>query len=74
MQRVGLHQQAVELDAIEELAQGRDLAAGIGGVGVLGDRHPKGVLSHTKVSTHSVTSGWAAIHCCSRASMPSTSS
>ena len=43
MQRVGLHQKTIQLDAIEELAQCRDLAAGIGGVGVLGDRHPKGV-------------------------------
>ena len=43
MQRVGLHQQAVELDAIQQLAQGRDLAAGIGGVGVLGNGYPKGV-------------------------------
>jgi len=43
MQRVGLHQQAIELDTIEELAQGRNLAAGIGGVGVSGDRYPKGV-------------------------------
>ena len=43
IQRVGLHQQAVELDAIQQLAQGRDLAAGIGGVGVLGNGYPKGV-------------------------------
>ena len=43
MQRVGLHQQAVEINAIQQLAQGRDLAAGIGGVGVLGNRHAKGV-------------------------------
>ena len=43
MQRVGLHQKTIQLDAIEELAQCRDLAAGIGGVGVLGYRHPKGV-------------------------------
>jgi len=41
MQRVGLHQQAIELDTLEELAQSRDLAAGIGGVGVLGDRYPR---------------------------------
>ena len=43
MQRVGLHQQAVELDAIQQLAQGRDLAAGIGGVGVLGNRNAQRV-------------------------------
>ena len=42
MQRVGLYQQAVEINAIHQLAQGRDLAAGIGGVGVLGNRHAKG--------------------------------
>jgi hypothetical protein len=43
MQRVGVYQQAVEINAIHQLAQGRDLAAGIGGVGVLGNRHAKGV-------------------------------
>ena len=32
MQRVGLHQEAVELDAIQQLAQSRDLASGIGGI------------------------------------------
>lgn len=39
MQRVSLDQQAAELDAIEEFAQGTDLTAGVGGVGALGDRH-----------------------------------
>ena len=43
MQGVGLHQQAVEINPIQQLAQGRDLASGIGGVGVLGNRYPKGV-------------------------------
>lgn len=43
MQRVGLHQQAVEINAIQQMVQGRDLASGIGSVGVLDNRHPKGV-------------------------------
>jgi len=43
MQRVGMHQQAVVINAIPQLAQGRDLATGIGGVGVLGNLHAKGV-------------------------------
>jgi len=29
MQRVGLHQKTIQLDTIEELAQCRDLAAGV---------------------------------------------
>ena len=59
MQRVGLHQQAVELDAIQQLAQGRDLASGIGGVGVLGNRHPKGVgvQAHLSDKTRCARSG-----------------
>ena len=43
MQRVGLHQQATELHAIEELPQGLDLAADICGVGVLSDGHAQAV-------------------------------
>jgi hypothetical protein len=43
MQSVCMNQQAIELDAIDELAQGRDLVAVIGGVGVMDDRYPKGV-------------------------------
>jgi len=43
MQRVRLHQQPTELDAIEQLAQSLDLAATVGGVGVLGDRHAEAV-------------------------------
>ncbi len=43
MQRVRLHEQALELDAIEKLAQGLDLAAAVGGVGALGDRHVQAV-------------------------------
>ena len=43
MQRVGLCQQAVEINAIQQLAQGRDLAAGVDGVDVLGNRYAKGV-------------------------------
>ena len=48
MQHVGLHQQAVEINAIQQLAQSRDFAAGIGGVGVLSDRHAQavGVVTH----------------------------
>jgi len=59
MQRVGLHQQAIELDTIEELAQSRDLAACIGGVGVLGDRYPKGVgvQAHLSDKTRCARSG-----------------
>lgn len=43
MQRVRLHQQPLELNAIEQLAQCRDLAAGIGGIGALGNGHPQAV-------------------------------
>ena len=43
MQRVGLHQQATELHAIEQLAQSADLAAAVGGVGVLGEGHAEAV-------------------------------
>lgn len=39
MQRIRLHQQATELNPIEKLAQSLDLAAVVGGVRVLGDRH-----------------------------------
>jgi len=48
MQRVRLHQQTVQFDAIQELPQGRDLAAAIGGVGALGDGHAQrvGVEAH----------------------------
>jgi hypothetical protein len=59
MQRVGLHQQAVELDAIQQLAQSRDLAAGIGGVGVLGNRNAQrvGVQAHLSDKTRCARSG-----------------
>ena len=43
MQRVRLHQQPLELHAVQQLAQRRDLAAGIGGVGALGDGHTQAV-------------------------------
>ena len=43
MQRISLHQQAIEINAIQQLAQGRDLAAGIGGVGVLGNHNAQRV-------------------------------
>jgi len=48
MQRVGLHQHPLELHRLQQLAQGLDLAAGIGGVGGLGDRHTQalGVEAH----------------------------
>jgi hypothetical protein len=48
MQRVRLHQQSLELYPIEELPQGRDLTADIGGIGALGDHHAKAV----RVETH----------------------
>jgi hypothetical protein len=35
MQRVRLRQQSFEINPIKQLAQGRDLTAGIGGVGAL---------------------------------------
>jgi hypothetical protein len=59
MQRVGLHQKTIQLDTIEELAQCRDLAAGIGGVGVLGYRHPKcvGVQAYLSDKTRCARSG-----------------
>jgi len=59
MQRVGLYQQAVELDAIQQLAQGRDLASGIGGVGVLGNRNAQrvGVQAHLGDKTRCARSG-----------------
>ena len=59
MQRVGLHQQAIELDTIEELAQDRDLAAGIGGVGVLGNRNAQrvGVQAHLGDKTRCARGG-----------------
>jgi hypothetical protein len=43
VQRVRLHQQSLEVDAIEQLAQRRNLTAGISGVGALGNGHPKAV-------------------------------
>jgi hypothetical protein len=48
MQRVGLHQDPVKLHRLQQLAQGLDFAAGISGVGGLGDRHTQalGVEAH----------------------------
>ena len=43
MQRVRLNQKSFQLHAIEELPQGRDFSAGVGGVGALGDRHAQRV-------------------------------
>ena len=39
MQRVGLHQDPVKLHRLQQLAQGLDFAAGVSGIGRLGDRH-----------------------------------
>lgn len=59
MQRIGLHQQAIEINAIQQLAQGRDLAAGIGGVGVLGNHNAQrvGVQAHLGDKTLRARSG-----------------
>ena len=48
MQRVGLHQHTLKFDCLQQLAQGLDLATGIGGVGGLGDCHAQalGVEAH----------------------------
>ena len=48
MQRISLHQQPIEINAIQQLAQGRDLAAGIGGVCVFGNHNAQrvGVQAH----------------------------
>ena len=48
MQRVGLHQHTLKLYRLQQLAQGLDLATGIGGVGDLGDRQAQrlGVKAH----------------------------
>ena len=43
MQRIRLHKQPLELHAIEQQAQRRDLTTGIGGVGALGDGHAQAV-------------------------------
>jgi hypothetical protein len=39
MQRIGLHQHTLKFDGLQQLAQGLDLATGIGGVDGLGDCH-----------------------------------
>ena len=43
MQCVRLHEQPLELHAIQQQAQRRDLTTGIGGVGALGDCHTQAV-------------------------------
>lgn len=43
MQRVRLHQQPLEINPIQQLAQRRDLTTGIGGIGALLDRHAEAV-------------------------------
>ena len=54
MQRVRLHQQTFQFDSFQELPQGSDLAAGVGGVGALGDGHAQrvGVETHLSNKTH----------------------
>ena len=39
MQRVSLNEHYLELDGLQQLAQGLNLTTGIGGIGGLGDRH-----------------------------------
>ena len=48
MQHVGLHQDPVKLHLLQQLAQGLDFAAGVGGIGGLGDRHAQrlGIEAH----------------------------
>ena len=60
MQRVRLHQQPLELHAIQQQAQGRDLTTGIGSVGALGDGHTQavGVEAHLGDKTRSAGSGF----------------
>ena len=43
MQRVGLDQHPCEVHTVQELPQGTDLTAGVGGIGALGDRHAQRV-------------------------------
>lgn len=50
MKRVRLHQQSTEIHPIEELTQGLDLTAGIGGLGALGDRYAQAVEVETHLS------------------------
>jgi hypothetical protein len=55
MQRVRLHQLPVQFHPIQELTQGRDLDAGVGGEGALGDRDAQrvGVETHLGNETRS---------------------
>jgi hypothetical protein len=48
MQGVGLHQQPIELHAIEQIPQGLDLAGAVGSIGVLGNGHAEaiGIQAH----------------------------
>ena len=61
MQRIRLHQQSLELHPIEELTQGLDLTAGIGGVGALGDRDAQavGVETHLSDKTRCARGGFS---------------
>ena len=43
MQGVRLHQHPIELNTIQQLAQGLDFPAGISGIGALGDGHAEAV-------------------------------
>jgi len=60
MQCVRLHQQPLELHAIQQLAQRGDLTAGIGGVGALGDGHTQavGVEAHLGDKTRCAGGGF----------------
>ena len=53
MQRVSLNQHTLKLHCLQQLAQGLDLATGIGGVGGLGNRHAQrlGVEAHLSDET-----------------------
>ena len=48
MQRIRLHQHSLQIDAIQQLPQRRDLTASVGGVGALGDgdTQPAGAEAH----------------------------
>ena len=60
MQCVRLDQQPLELHAIQQQAQRRDLTTGIGGVGALGDGHTQavGVEAHLGDKTRCAGSGF----------------
>lgn len=57
MQRVGLDQHPREIHTVQELPQGADLTAGIGGVGALGDGHAQRVGVETQLSNKTHCAG-----------------